>query len=198
MRNVSRNIPEPEGNRKRAATTTYACEIFLQRKPLTGLGGACIIVTSAARRSSRGRPGAAPADRKASWHTRKRLDGLRLVGGTDWRVGRRTLLLHHVGGRKPAARGPKEPDHESGGRARNPRQRSLQKPERTILREGPPSSGAAPGRKTGRRSLFVSPSFQSSSHAEPQSRGDAEGARHVLSVSSASLRETAVVVRCLC
>src|SRR4051794_41805408 len=82
---------------------------------------------------------------------RKRLDGLRLVGGTDWRVGRRTLLLHHVGGRKPVARGPKEPDHVSGDRARNPRQWSLQKPERTILRArtteqwgGARSKGRAP------------------------------------------------------
>jgi hypothetical protein len=115
--NVYRNIPEPEENRKQAFATAYACEIFLLIKPLTARRVPCIILPSAARRSSRGRPGAAPANRKGSWHTRKRLDGLRLVGGTDWRVGRRTLPLHHVGGRKPVARGPKEPDDESGDRA---------------------------------------------------------------------------------
>src|SRR4051812_31419879 len=92
------------------------------------------MLQSAARRSSRGRSGAAPETRKGTWHTRKRLDGLRLLGGTDWRVGRRTLLLHPVGGRKPVARGLKEPDHESGGWAESPMQRSLQKPERTALR----------------------------------------------------------------
>jgi len=122
-----------------------------------------MILPSAARRSSRGRPGAAPANRKGSWHMRKRLDGLRLVGGTDWRVGRRTLLLHHVGGRKPVARGPKEPDDESGDRARNPRQWSLQKPERTILRvrtteqwSGARSQDRAPLSFVARRELSVS------------------------------------------
>jgi hypothetical protein len=93
-------------------------------------------------------PSGNAANRKGSRTTWKRLDGLRLVGGTDWRVGRRTLLLHHVGGRKPAARGPKEPDHESGGRARNPRQRSLQKPERTILRRRTTEQHANRGRES--------------------------------------------------
>src|SRR4051812_26826522 len=166
--------------------TTYACEIFLERKSLTAVPVPCIILLSAARRSSRGRPGAAPANRKGSWHTRKRLDGLRLVGGTDWRVGRRTLLLHHVGGRKPVARGPKEPDQESGDRARNPRQWSLQKPERTILRARTTEQWGGARRKPG-AALFVSPDLQRSSHAETRRRRESMPR---LLRPSAALRET--------
>ena len=146
-------------NRKKTASVAnqrfYACEIFPERKPLTGPGATCIILPSAARRSSRGRPGAAPANRKGSWHTRKRLDGLRLVGGTDWRVGRRTLLLHPVGGRKPVARGQRSRIMNPGVGLKPDAAVSPEARKNGPSSKGPPSSGAAPGRKIGRRSLFV-------------------------------------------